>query len=183
MYAALRDAYYWPNMRRDLESSYIPGCSDCQRNKSRTTKPPGPLHLLPVPDRHGSSVAMDFVGPLPVDKGFDCILTMTDRLGADFRLAPTNTTITAEDLAAVFFDSWYCENGLPDEIVCDQDKLFVSKFWCSLSALAGVKLKMLTVFHLETDGSSEKTNKTLNQSLRYHVQRNQTGWVKALPRI
>jgi Integrase zinc binding domain len=33
-YAALRDAYYWPNMRRDLEESYIPSCADCLRNKS-----------------------------------------------------------------------------------------------------------------------------------------------------
>jgi len=33
-YAILRDAYYWPNMRRDLEKAYIPSCQDCQRNKS-----------------------------------------------------------------------------------------------------------------------------------------------------
>jgi hypothetical protein len=26
-YQALRDAYYWPNMRSDLEKDYIPGCS------------------------------------------------------------------------------------------------------------------------------------------------------------
>ena len=28
-YAALRDAYYWPNMQHDLEHSYIPSCADC----------------------------------------------------------------------------------------------------------------------------------------------------------
>ena len=33
-YAVLRDAYYWPNMWRNLEKSYIPLCQDCQRNKS-----------------------------------------------------------------------------------------------------------------------------------------------------
>jgi len=49
-YATLRDAYYWPNMRRDLEKVYIPSCEDCQCNKSRTTKAPGPLHPLPIPD-------------------------------------------------------------------------------------------------------------------------------------
>lgn len=50
-YAALREVYYWPNMRRDLEKGYIPACVDCQRNKSRTTKPAGPLHPLPIPER------------------------------------------------------------------------------------------------------------------------------------
>ena len=54
-YAALRDAYYWPNMRRDLEQAYIPSCVDCLRNKSRTTCPPGPLHPLPVPESRGDS--------------------------------------------------------------------------------------------------------------------------------
>jgi hypothetical protein len=51
-------------------------------NKSATTRPAGLLHPLPIPDKRGDSVTMDFVGPLPVDKGY-CILTMTDRLGAD----------------------------------------------------------------------------------------------------
>jgi hypothetical protein len=33
---------------------------------------------LPVPNEHGDSVAIDFVIPLPLDEGHDCILTMTD---------------------------------------------------------------------------------------------------------
>ena len=79
-YTNLCDAYYWPNMRMDLEKLYIPLCSDCQRNKSRTTKPPGPLHPLPIPDECGDSVALDFVGPLPEDDSYNCILTMTNHL-------------------------------------------------------------------------------------------------------
>jgi hypothetical protein len=45
-YALLRDAYYWLNMRRDLEKSYIPSCADCQHNKSSTKKSAGPLCTL-----------------------------------------------------------------------------------------------------------------------------------------
>jgi len=69
---------------------------------------------------------MDFIGPLPLDENYDCILSITDRLGADIRIVPTITNITTEDLATVFFDNWYCENGLPESIICDRDKLFVS---------------------------------------------------------
>jgi len=87
-YTTLRSSYYWLNMRRDLESAYVLGCVDCQCNKSSTLKPKGPLHPLPVPDECGASVAMDFVGPLPEDEGFNCILTMTDQLGSDIRIAP-----------------------------------------------------------------------------------------------
>lgn len=132
-YATLRDTYYWPNMRRDLEDSYIPGCNDCQRNKSRTSRRAGPLHPLPVPEARGSSVGIDSIGPLPLDDGFDCIVTMTCRSGSDVRIVPCNIKMNAEQLATLFFNEWYCENGLPDEIVCDRDKLFVSKFWGALS--------------------------------------------------
>jgi len=168
-------------MRRDLEQSYIPSFVDCQRNKSRTTKVPGPLHPLPIPENRADSVALDFIGPLPLDEGFDCILSIMDRLHSDVRIIPTNINISAEDLALLFFDHWYCENGLPLHLVSDRDKLFVSKFWTTLHKLMGVKLKLSTSYHLETDGSSERTNKTINQSIRYHIRRNQKGWVRALP--
>jgi hypothetical protein len=182
-YEALRDSYYWPNMRRDLDLAYIPSCSPCQRNKSRTSKPTGPLHPLPVPDARFDAVALDFVGPLPEEGGKDTILTMTDLLGAEVRLAPLHSTATAAEVALVLFDEWYCENGLMRQIVTDRDALFTSELWTALHKLTGVKLKMSTAYHPQTDGASERTNKTLNQCIRYHVDNNQKGWLSKLPRI
>jgi hypothetical protein len=63
------------------------------------------------------------------------------------------------------------------------DKLFVSELWDALHKLTGVKLKMSTAYHPETDGGSERTNKTLNQLVRYHVELTQKGWMAALPRV
>ena len=74
----IHNSYFWPNMRKDLENGYIPSCTECSRNKSPTYKPSGPLHPLPVPDDRCQSISMDFICPLPSDKGFDCILTITD---------------------------------------------------------------------------------------------------------
>lgn len=84
-------------MRKDLEEGYIPSCVDCARNKNSTSKPSGPLHPLPVPDERCQSISMDFVGPLPVDEGHDCILTITDRLGSDIRIIPTSINLTANN--------------------------------------------------------------------------------------
>src|ERR1700683_103710 len=42
---------------------------------------------------------------------------------------------------------------------------------------------MSSSYHPQTDGSSEGSNKTVNQSLQYHVDHSQKGWVRALPRI
>ena len=166
-----------------MEKSYVPSCSDCQCNKSCTIKPPGPLHPLPIPDECGDSVALDFVGPLPEDDGYNCILTMTNRLGSDYHLIPTRTDATAKDVALLVFDNWYCENRLPSDFVSDQDKLFVSRFWKALTKLTGVQLKMSSTYHPQMNGSSEHTNKTINQAIRFHVNWNQKGWVWALSRI
>jgi len=96
---------------------------------------------------------------------------------------PTRTDIMVEALASLFFKNWYCENGLLTDIVSDRDKLFVSKFWRVLHRLTGVHLKMSMAYHPQTNGSSERSNKTVNQCLHYHIQRNQKGWVTALPLI
>jgi hypothetical protein len=91
--------------------------------------------------------------------------------------------ISTEDLAVLFFDNWFCENGLPDKIILDRDKLFISCFWKALTSLCGVKLKMSSPYHPQTDGSGERSNKTINQSLHYHIDHSQKGWVHALPWI
>jgi len=62
---------------------------------------------------------MDFIGPLPLDEGYDCILSITDHIGSDVWIIPRKSDISAEDPAVVFFDHWYCKNGLPANIVCD----------------------------------------------------------------
>ena len=98
-------------------------------------------------------------------------------------IPPTRLDITAKDCAAIFFEKWYCENGLPLEIISDRDKLFTSAFWKELHRLTGTKVKLSSAFHPETDGASERTNKTLNQTLRYLVDRQQKGWVKQLPYV
>ena len=90
---------------------------------------------------------------------------------------------TAEDTALLVFNHWYCMNGLPLDIVSDRDKLFMSRFWKALFQLTGEKLKMSSGYHPETDGASKRTNKMVNRAIHFHVERNQKGWVCALPRI
>ena len=182
-YDTICHSYFWPNMRKDLQEGYIPSCIDCQHNKSLNIKPVGPLHPLPVPDQRCDAITLDFIGPLPLNDGNNCILTITDKLGSDIRIIPTSTDLTAESLALLFFDHWYCENGLPLEIISDRDKLFISRFWKHFSLLSGIKHKCSPSFHPQIDGQSERTNRTAIQAIHFHIEQNQSGWKRALPRI
>ena len=154
-YNMLCNNFYWPNMQRDLVNTYVPSCTNCQQNRNTTSKPGGPLHPLPVPNKWFNSVAINFVGPLTKDDGFNAIVTMTNRLNANIQLAPCKTDMTAEEFVTIFFDKWFCENGLPLELITDHDKLFVSHLWKALMKLTGINHKMSMAYHPQTDGTSE----------------------------
>jgi hypothetical protein len=91
-------------MWQDLQAAYLPMCTDSLWNKNQTTKPAGPLHPLHIPNACSNSIAIDFIGPLPLDEGFDCIVTVMDRQGADIHIAATHMDITAKHFVAQFFD-------------------------------------------------------------------------------
>lgn len=97
---------------------------------------------------------IDFVGPLPADEGFDSVCTLMCHLKSEFIIVPVQSDITAEDFATVFFNCWYCKHGLPDEIVCDRDKLFVLNMWHTLLKLTRVKIKMSSFYRPESDGTN-----------------------------
>ena len=135
------------------------------RTKTTNPNPLAPLHPLPVPDDHFDTVALDFIGPFPEEHGKDTILTTTDLLGADIRITATHSTDAAAQVAMVLFDEWYCENGLMLHLISDRDLLFTTELWTALHKLTGIKLKMSTSYHPETDSSSKQTNKTINQAI------------------
>jgi len=83
-------------MHTDLQAVYIPSCMECQHGTGSTSKPAGPLHPLPVPNMRGDSIAIDFIGPLPSDDGYNSIVTITDCLGADICIAAMHSDITAK---------------------------------------------------------------------------------------
>lgn len=161
-------------MCHDLVESYLPSCIDCMHNKPSTTATAGTMHPLPIPDGQGDSVAIDFIGPLLDDQGpsHNTIVTITDCLNADLHIVPCRDNISAKQFTILFFDNWYCENGLPLDIVSDHDKLILSCFWKSLHKLTGIKLKMSSLYHPQMDGLSECNNKTINQCIQFHVERN-----------
>jgi hypothetical protein len=105
---------------------------------------------------------------------------MMDPLGTDIRIATTHSMDSAAKIAIILFNEWYCENGLMLHLVSDWDPLFTADIWTALHKLTRVKLKMSTSYHPKTDGSSEWTNKTVNQAIRYHVNNNQKGWLAKL---
>jgi hypothetical protein len=182
----LRENIWWKEIAGDVKA-FCESCPTCQTSKPTNHQPYGLLEPLEVPTRPWEMIGVDFVGPLPESKTlngvFDMILVAIDHLTAMVHLASTKQTYHARDIAEVMFGLVYKHHGMPSKTVSDRDSLFMSTFWQRLHALTGTELRMSTSFHPQTDGLTERMNRTVTQMLRQCVSPNQCDWAIKLPAI
>lgn len=144
-------------------------------------KPQGLLHTLPIPQKPWDSIAMDFVGPFPISKQCDYLLVVICRLTSMVHLLPTTTTASSSDVANLYYREIVRLHGLPTSIVSDRDSKFTATFWRELHRLMGTRLLMSTAYHPQTDGSTERANRTVAQILRTLITSDQTDWIDHVP--
>jgi transposase InsO family protein len=89
----------------------------------------------------------------PADKhGHDMLFVVIDRLSKQSYLIPCHKTINARGMAELFLKYIWCREGYPDLIVSDRGPQFVSSFWAEVCRILGIKIKLSTAFHPQTDG-------------------------------
>jgi hypothetical protein len=181
-YQLLAPKYHWIGMGADCKR-YVKNCVVCRHAHSDQTKQQGLLHPLPIPAYPMQHLCMDFK-EFPKDKhGFDCILVIIDRLGKDSVTIPCHKTIDSRGLAQLFVQWIYRFGHTPESIVSDRGPQFISSFWQELCRIIGVKIKLSTAYHKETDGQTEIMNRYIDQRLRPFVSYYQDNWSELLPLI
>ncbi|GAA5831147.1 hypothetical protein JCM3770_006366, partial [Rhodotorula araucariae] len=177
--ALARHNFWWRTMVVDV-ADYVKQCEPCRRGKSTTMKPLGLLHALAEPSAPFERIGVDFMVGLPPvphhGRVVDSIMTVTDYLSKLVLTFALPSTSTAADVADLFVTGVYRRFGLPSSIVSDRDPKFTSAFWRALNARLGIKLRMSTAAHPETDGRAEVTNKSVGQTLRVLAEDNPDEW-------
>ena len=183
LYAELARHYFWPGMSKDVKK-YVKSCDTCQRQKDGHQHPYGLLQPLPIPSRPWGSISMDFIVQLPkTPRGFTSITVFVDRLTKMVHLAPSNDTDNAPTVAQTFLSTIFRHHGLPDDIVSDRGSVFTSHFWTAFLQLLGTKASLSTAFHPQSDGQTERVNRTVEQMLRLFIDYKQTNWDTLLPLV
>jgi transposase InsO family protein len=95
-------------------------------------------------------------------------------------LIPTNSTVSAPQVAQLFLKDVYRLHGLPRRIISDRDVRFTEQFWQELHRLVQTKLAMSSSFHPQTDGQTERANRKLEEMLRNYVRYRQDDWCEKL---
>ena len=182
----LREQVWWKSMVSDVEK-YCRSCHTCAVSKPVSGRPQGKLKTMPVPTRPWQYIGIDFVGPLPESSNragsYDMICVVIDLLTSMVHVIPSKQTYRASDIAELLFDSIYKLHGLPERIISDRDSLFTSHFWRRLHRLLNTELRMSSAFHPQTDGATERANRTITQMIRQCVSPDQKDWVMKLPAV
>lgn len=122
---------------------------------------------LPIPESKWESVSLDFLKlPKSVD-GNDTLVVFVDRLTKMIHVvASCGEGLDAPSVAQLYFSTVVRHHGVPTSLISDRDTRFTSQFWRTLAKLCGTKLAMSTANHPQSDGQTERANRTIIEMLR-----------------
>ncbi|GBG60166.1 hypothetical protein CBR_g3410 [Chara braunii] len=146
--------------------------------------PLGLLKPLPIPERPGESLSMDFMDTLITSKsGMRHIFVIVDRFSKYARLVAMPETTRTEYMIRMFKENLVRDFGLPKSIISDRDVRFTSELWKVAAAKQGTQLQMTSGNHPEANGQAEQLNRIVQHLLRHYIKPNQVDWDKKLALI
>jgi transposase InsO family protein len=180
-YLRITNAYFWPNMKKDIQA-HIDSCLQCQVRKKSTAKPT-PLQTLPTVDQPNQRVHIDLFGPLKTSgQGNKMVLVMTDAF-TKYAEAIAIPDKQAETVAMEIFVHWICRFGSPVQIHSDNGTEFVNKLNKELFKLLEIKHTTTTPAHPQCNAQAEVFNKTMAKYLASFVDESTLDWEQYLPAL
>ena len=125
-------------------------------------------------------MTVDFIMKLPIVAEKDMILVICDRLSKMTHFVATTEGTSVEGLARLLWDNVWKLHGLPESIVSDRRPQFAAELTKELNRMLGIKIKLSTAFHPQTDGQTERMNQELEQYLQFFIENRQKDWLKWL---
>ena len=163
-YLKVAARFYWPEMKGEIKE-YCRACIDCTANRA-----PGPrafLKPLQLATRPNQILACDFCGPIkPTSpQGNKYIMVITDKFSKFVRLAAL-PNLKAETAAQCLMEQHVFNEGPPLALVSDKGCQFTSDLFRELCKLMGIKQLISTPYHPESDGATERMNRTMISILK-----------------
>src|SRR6202142_436318 len=159
----------------------IKGCDTCNRTKVIPVKPIGKLMPNLIPERPWEHVTANMVIGLPPSQGSDSILVVIDRFSKQAHFIPTTQELSSIGQVKLYLENVWKLHGLPQSIISDRGSTFASKLMKELNEILGIKTKLSTAYHPQTDGQTKHVNQEIEQYLRMFINHRQDDWQDWLP--
>uniref|UniRef100_A0A8C5PTE8 Gypsy retrotransposon integrase-like protein 1 n=1 Tax=Leptobrachium leishanense TaxID=445787 RepID=A0A8C5PTE8_9ANUR len=153
----VRDRFYWPCMRAEVES-YCHSCLRCIQRKTLPTRTAPMSHLQSQGPM--DLVCIDFLCLEPDASGQGNILIVTDHF-TRYAQAFSTKDQRAPTVAKVLMEKFFVHYGLPRRIHSDQGRDSESRLVGQLLELLGIQKTRTTPYHPQGDAQPERYNRTL----------------------
>jgi transposase InsO family protein len=173
--ARVKEHYFWSGLTDDVKRWYR-GCEVCGARKPKPSRPHHAMQAQVVSEPL-ERVAVDILGPLdpPTPRGNRYVLVVVDYL-TKWAEAYAMKTQTAEECANHFVREFVCRFGMPRQLHSDQGRQFESDLWQQMCAMLNIHKTRTTPGHPQSDGQTERMNRTLLDVLAKLTRDKQTDW-------
>ncbi|GBM12239.1 Retrovirus-related Pol polyprotein from transposon 412 [Araneus ventricosus] len=176
-YDRILKRFFWLAICRSVRR-YVVQCQECQRRKSFPQKPPGPIPPATVPFQR---VGIDLLGRFPKStRGDKWIIVCTDYISCS-AVTKALPTAEAQEVAKFIMEIIVLKHEALLVIITDRGKVFQSKLVTEINHLCNSRHRMTAGYHPQTNGLTERFNKTLADMLSMCVGVEQKNWDDILP--
>ncbi|UYV76308.1 hypothetical protein LAZ67_13003313 [Cordylochernes scorpioides] len=128
-------------------------------------------------------VGIDLLGRFPISHlGSKWIIVCTDYL-TRYVITRALPSADAQQVAKFVLEDVVLKHGAPREIITDRGRVFQSKLISELTGLCSSAQRFTTAYHPQTNGLTERLNKTLADMMAMYVDVEQKEWDVILPFI
>lgn len=176
--------FYWKSLRQDV-FHFCKSCIVCAARTGQSRHVKVPLKPIPPPEEPWQVVAMDIVSfgrGCYTLQGNTCCLVLTC-LFSKFLVVVPMPDQKAETVVQALIDHVLPHEGLPSRFLSDRGVQFTSAVMQVLSDIFQVKQLYTTSFHPQTDGQTERCNRSLLNMLSKCCALYPYDWDKFVPYV
>ncbi|KFD62870.1 hypothetical protein M514_24910 [Trichuris suis] len=159
----LHRSFYWPNQREDVAN----WCAKVAK----------PAHG----GSQGKRICLDFLGPFTETTGGNRYLLVVSDSFTKWTEAFPVKDMEGATTASVLVREWFCRYGLPEEILTDQGRTFVSDLMKSVCTLLDIRRLRTSAYHAQSNGQVERFNRTLLTMLSVTAEERPFDWDEQVP--
>nr|GEU51203.1 reverse transcriptase domain-containing protein [Tanacetum cinerariifolium] len=164
--------FFWPTFYKDAHE-FVKNCDSCQRQgkiSQRDEMPQNSIQVCEIFDVWG----IDFMSPFPSLRGNKYILVVVNYLSkwVEAKALPTNDA----RVICKFLKSLFARFGSPQAIISDHRTHFCNDQFAKVMLKYEVTHRLSTVYHPQTSGKVEESNRGLKRILERTIGKNRASW-------
>ncbi len=177
----IREWFYWPKLATDARD-FCRSCEICQKRKAHPSRPHHPLQQ----DKIGEPMQKMTIDLLSFDRrtlqGHKYMLVAVDSLTKWVEVVPLSD-MEAETVARALVTHVICRLGIPAQIHSDMGSQFESAVFQQMCVLLGIRKTRTTPYRPQSDGQTERVNRTLLELLAKAAADDPEQWEEQLPYV